>query len=159
MANFKQLNRDVNNVIASLLSNQNFCKLIHFPNDNPLAEADIQDTSQLLMNNIFPLPKTPDVQDEKTSIVNVYFNRFRLGANKGTKEWLLVFDVIVHNDKWILKDSELTRPFMIMNEIDEMINSKRLVGIKELQFNTADLMRHNETFSGYSVAYKAVSAN
>lgn len=160
MANFEQLNGDVNNVITSLLSNQNICKLIYHPSDNPLAESDISDTSILMMKHIFPLPKIPDTTSTESAFINVYLNKFRNGGdNKGTKDWFLTFDVIVHNNKWILTDTEMFRPFLILHEIDKLINNRKVVGIKETQFNSGDIVRYNPSFSGYSVSYKAVSVN
>ncbi|QSF43272.1 hypothetical protein [Paenibacillus tianjinensis] len=158
MARFEQLNQYINDVVSVIISNQNICKFLSCPVDDPLSIPNIDDTSELLFNCIFPFPKVPDVNTEKSSFLTVYIDNFQLGADGGTKNGLVLFNVIVHNDLWRM-DRAMQRPLSILNEIDEMFNGKKTIGAKKVQF---DRLRHvyiNENYSGYQATYSIVSVN
>lgn len=143
MAYFEELDDILNNVIGEkILRNQNLCKLLTcysdtYPNYSydPLAEPDIEDTSSLLMTHVFPLPKLPGTKTENlpypeqgaTMLQKAYLtvvltagNRDFNDINTGFRRMHLVFDIIVHLNEWIIKDS--FRPYKIAAEIDKMLN-------------------------------------
>lgn len=156
MANFKELNDNVTQVLLKLLESQNLCKLLHYISDDPLSEPDI-DPYLLIHKNIFPLPKIPEVSDTKCNYLTVVFDTFRLGENKGVKDGTLMFTVFVHNDLWLI--SGQLRPFSIMHEIDKLFNNQRIIGVKKLQFESGRFVAPNKDYSGYQVIYKVVSGN
>ena len=130
MAFFNECDEILNSVIGeNMLRNQNLCKLLYYYPDcdnkfqfDPIAQPDIRDTSILLMENIFPLPKNPDAETKKQAFVNVTLTGGdRMYENTGFRNLFLVFDIICHLDEWIIKDSY--RVYRIAEEIDSMINN------------------------------------
>lgn len=160
MANFELINQNINSVLMALISNQNLCKLLHYPVDNPYGEPDIEDTAALLFDRIHPLLKVPDVQTVAGSFLNVYFDKYKVSSgNSGVKEGVLIFNVIVHNEKWRMAGTGMLRPYSILHEIDELFNNQRVVGIKKAQFDQLRSLNVNTSFSGYQVSYQVVSGN
>lgn len=160
IAKFKQLNRDLNNVLISLISNQQLCKLLKYNSNNPLEQPDIKDTSELIQletGHVFPIPKIPSTNTEKKSYLTITHDSFRLASNSAIKEWLLKFDLIIHNDLWVIDG--MLRPFSILHEIDEMFNGQRIVGIKKAVLDSCVFVRYGEQFSGYQVRYQVASVN
>lgn len=130
MAFFEECDDILNNVIGEkILRNQNLCKLLYYYSDtnnfnfNPLNEPNIEDTSKLLMNYIYPLPKSPNLETEQKGFLTVvlsgaddnYFN-----SNTGYRKLYLIFDIIVHLNQWIIEDSY--RVYKIAEELDKMFN-------------------------------------
>lgn len=132
MAKFEQVNTYINDTMLLLINNQNLCKLLEYSVDDPFQELDIAETDTLLYNKIYPFPKVPKTETEKSSTLCVFFDDFRLGSdNRGTKEGTIIFNVIVHNDLWRMTGTGMLRPYAILSEIDNIFNNERVMGIKK----------------------------
>jgi hypothetical protein len=159
MAKFDELNKNINNVLFKLIESQNLCKLLLYPTNDALSQPDISDTSSLLFERIYPLPKIPDPVSETGSFLTVLFDSFQLGNNVGTKQGLLTFVVIVHIDSWRMEGTGMLRPFAIMNEIDKLFNQERVIGVKKIDINDGRLIKMNDKFWGYELNYRIVNGN
>lgn len=157
MSRFKELNDNLMKILETLLSSQDLCKLLYYTNDNPLEQPDIQDTTSLLFNKIYPYPFTPNVQDEATSIINVVLTNFRLNQNRSFKDGEICFNILCHINLW--KISGGLRPYSILKEIDELFNGERIVGIGKLEYKNNGLLWANEKYCGYSLVYRINSIN
>lgn len=127
MAFYEELNGIVNNCVSMMMANQDLCKLLYYyPKEidykyDPLAEEDIANPRELLMNHLYPLPKIPDAETEQICFVNVTVcGGDKMEVNKGFRKVLICFDIICHLDAWIIKNGY--RPMKIMSEIDKMLN-------------------------------------
>ncbi|KAA9007386.1 hypothetical protein F4V43_02545 [Paenibacillus spiritus] len=159
MARFKQVNENIENIMVMLADNQNLCKLLFYPSNNPYQEPEIDDTSSLFFTKIFPFPKIPDVKDEAGSYLSIYFDRYRIGSNRGTKEGCIVFTAIVHNNLWRMENTGELRPYSLLHEIDETINRESGLGIKKIEFDSMEFVYVNESYSGYRIIYQISSVN
>ncbi|MBX4152259.1 hypothetical protein [Paenibacillus lautus] len=160
MARFQQLNKNIEEVLLNLIDNQSLCKLLYYPQDDPFNEKEINDTSVLLYNKIYPFPYVPGVQETAGSFLSAFFDNFKLPSdNKGTKEVSLVFNVIVHKNLWRMPGTGMLRPYSILHEVDEICNSQRIVGIKKVPFDKGRLIHYNNDFAGYQVQYQVTSVN
>ena len=63
------------------------------------------------------------------------------------------FDVACPYDEWVLDENSL-RPYLIMQEIDNMFNQAKLSGIGNLQFHRADMLTLSPQIGGFSMEYK-----
>jgi len=129
MAHYEELDDILNQVIGNyFLTNQNLCKLLfYYPEEksftyNPLSQLDIPNTSDLLMKNIFPMPKMPDADLDQNCFLTVTLTGGEPLNNNKYREVYLVVDIICHLDTWIVKNG--FRPYKIANEIDSMLNNK-----------------------------------
>lgn len=130
MAFFEECDDILNNVIGEkILRNQNLCKLLYYYSDtqtfdyNPLAQPKIEDTSKLLMEHIFPLPKLPDLETEQKGYLTVVLSggdKHSDDINTGYRRIYLIFDIICHLKQWIIQDSY--RVYKIAEELDKMFN-------------------------------------
>jgi len=131
MAYFNELDKIINNVVAEkILRNQNICKLLYYYptekiyNYNPFSQPDIVNTSILLMEKVFPLPKMPDSNTDKSGYMTVTLTGGESSNdNQGFENVDLVFDLIFHLDTWFIKNG--SRPYRIAEEIDRMFNNQQ----------------------------------
>ena len=160
MGKFSELNENINKVLMKLIESQNLCKYLYYDTTDPLSGSDISDTTSLLYDKVFPYPtpisvfKDADGIPTASSIINVFFDNYTLGkTNNKFKNGKLVIRVICHMDLWKLDTSQL-RPYCILNEIDEIFNEQRVVGIGKGEFESCRLILEDENYSGYALVYK-----
>lgn len=138
MAYYKELNQIVDNVICEkILRNQHICKLLYYyPNQSDLnsvilpyldyavyEQPDISDTSKLFMKHIYPLPKMPDAKTEQQAYICVTLSGgYETDINIGFRKVNLLIDIICHLNIWYVREGY--RPYLIMSEIDEILNNK-----------------------------------
>lgn len=130
MAYFEECDAILNNIIGEkILRNQNICKLLYYYPEctdysyDPLSQPDIKDTSVLLMEHVFPMPKLPDLETEQKGYMTVTISggdKYSYDSNDGYRRINIIFDIIVHLKSWMIKDSY--RVYKIAEEIDKMLN-------------------------------------
>ena len=161
MGFYQELNSILTLTCSSLLENQNLCKLVYYyPTQtnyqfNPLSQPDIEDTSILLMKNIFPLPKIPDADTEQNCFINVTITRGTpIASNPRFRSVILSFDVICHLDCWIIKGG--VRPLSIIHEIDSIFNFQETkMDILNKPIATDLIPRgYSNKFYGYQLTYE-----
>jgi hypothetical protein len=88
------------------------------------------------------------------SYVAAIFDEFITGQiNPDFKLSTIRFVVACPYDEWISNDHSL-RPYLIMEEIDQMFNKAELKGIGKLQFVRADILTLSSQIGGYSMEYR-----
>ena len=155
VAFFSKLEEMIMLVVQMLESDQTLCKLLYYGEPNPLSQPDIPDTTVLLMNSIFPLPKSPDAEQNQKAFVNVYFySSSPYNKNSGFREVYLCFDVICHLDVWMIDGG--MRPYHISSRIDKMFNNSLVaeLSINPMYFSSWKHMRYSDYFYGYHITYK-----
>ena len=130
MAYFEECDAILNNIIGEkILRNQTICKLLYYYPEcadysyDPLSQPDIKDTSILLMEHVFPMPKLPDLETEQKGYMTVTISggdKYSYDSNDGYRRINIIFDIIVHLKSWMIKDSY--RVYKIAEEIDKMLN-------------------------------------
>lgn len=157
MANFANLSQSGMTIINMILQNQELCKLIYYKEDNPLEQPDIIDTAnKLLMKQLFPLPKKAPAETEETIIVNARFNSGNLtSSNKGFADEYIVIDIMVHLNKWLLKDEKI-RTYEILSRIDKLFNNVYVKGLSMnyILFDGISEIMYSDYFYGYRLRYK-----
>ncbi|MDF2650405.1 MAG: hypothetical protein K0Q73_6210 [Paenibacillus sp.] len=159
MSKFEELNNNMNSILLKLTSSQKLCKYLHYDSDSPQEEADIPNTDVLLFSSIFPLPTVEFSATTEHSYLLAAFDNIKLSSNIRFKEALLRFDIVCHTNLWNMPGESKLRPYSIANEIDELINEQRGLGIGKVQFEEAKILPINEQYSGYRVTYKLYDFN
>ena len=114
-----------------LMSNQRLCRLLKYPCREPF-----------------------DGSTEKMSYIVTVFDDFSiLASNNEFKVSTVRFDIACPYDEWVLNDTSL-RPYLIMQEIDNMFNQSKMQGIGNLNFWRADALTLSPWLGGYSMRYK-----
>ena len=163
---------DVNSSDIKLATSaKNICKLLYYTEKDPLSQPtqnridaqkpvptfnDIQDVTEYIMNKrVLLVPRVP-AEDERGSFIVVILDNFKVSENKQFKPHKIVFDVLVHNDDWLLNNS--LRPYVIMQEIDNIFNNRKL-SIGNVEFVTGDSIVLTPKMIGYSLVYANATFN
>lgn len=144
------------NIANKLMSNQHLCRLLKYQVRDPFNKEKYADVDgvDLLNKQIMIVPKIFDDSTEKTSYVVAMFSGFTTNAlNPDYKLSTVRFDVACPYDEWVLDERSL-RPYLIMQEIDDMFNGAQMAGIGTLQFVRADSLVLTPQIGGYSMLYR-----
>jgi len=154
MAYFELLDVGINVVLDEIFNDQDLCKFLYYNQPNPLDQNTITDTTSLLLQNIFPMPKDPDAKEEKKSYLNIYFyNAKPFENNSGFKKTYLCFDIICHLDIWMINDG--LRPIKICSKIDRIFNNKYFkdLSLSKIFFADWRCNKYSDYFYGYNLVY------
>lgn len=162
MAYYRELELLLNSAVGAILNNEDICKLlVYYPQEidfryDPLIQPKVENPNELLLKNVFPVPKTPDADLKQNCLITVTVKGGdTMLYNKGFRKVLLVFDIICHLDSWIIKGGY--RPLKILSEIDSMFNYKTFNGLEIINLPESRPFRAKEystKFYGYQVAYE-----
>lgn len=144
------------NIANKLMTNQRLCRLLKYQVRDPFDENKHGpvDGADLLNKQILIVPKIWDESTEKMSYVVALFSNFTTNIiNPEFKLSTIRFDVACPYDEWVLSEHSL-RPYLIMQEIDDMFNGARMAGIGTLQFVRAEAIVLTSQIGGYSMLYQ-----
>lgn len=143
------------NMANKLMQNQRICRLLKYQVRDPFDTEKYEDVDGVLLLNkqIMITPKIWDEDTEKTSYIVVLFNNFTTNIiNPDYKIDNISFDIACPYDEWVLSGHSL-RPYLIMEEIDNMFNGAQMAGIGTLQFVRADRNVFTSQIGGYTMQY------
>jgi len=152
------VDRYLNNIKTKLLSNQSICKYLYYDLDNPLAEADISDTSILITDKdnqkIFFTPFTLDSTDSQKTTLTIMVDNFDLDNRTNYyKKMDITFLVMCHKKLWELNDGSneiKLRVNGIWHELNGIFNNKsNIVGLGRAIFDYSKIVQFNDYFWGY----------
>lgn len=144
------------NIANKLMQNQRLCRLLKYQVRDPFDKEKYEDVDgvSLLNKQIMIVPKIFDDSTEKTSYVVAIFSNFITNQmNPDFKLSTVRFDVACPYDEWVLNDKSL-RPYLMMQEIDDMFNGAQMAGIGTLQFVRAESIVLTPQIGGYSMLYQ-----
>ena len=142
-------------ILNKLVNNQRVCRLLKYQVRNPFSDKyEDVDGVELLNKQILAVPKVFDASTEKMSYIVAVFDNFVVNQfNPDFKISTVRFDIACPYDEWLLDESSL-RPYLLMQEIDNMFNQGKLAGIGNLQFHRADMLTLSPQIGGFSMEYK-----
>lgn len=152
---FAVMGEDIFKIVDRLLKNQRLLKLLKYTDNDPLSHPDLtqDEIDKMLHKNILITPKIPDEDQDKNCYIVVLLDNYTVDPeNSDFKATFIRFDVLCPMDRWIIKGSSL-RPYLLMNEIDKDFNEKKLSGIGNLSFSTAERLVVSPYLAGYSLQY------
>ena len=153
---FEVMGTNTFNIANKLMQNQRLCRLLQYQVRDPFDKEKYPDVDgvTLLNKQIMIVPKIFDDSTEKTSYVVAIFSNFVTNAlNPDFKLSSVRFDVACPYDEWVLNDRSL-RPYLMMQEIDNMFNQAQMAGIGTLQFVRAESIVLTPQIGGYSMLYQ-----
>jgi hypothetical protein len=143
-----------NTIINRLLSEQELCKAITYTNTGFLEQPKIEKTEELIYRNIFPHRFIPDVSDSAETYITLSLSNYKL-INSKFKSGLVNIYMFTHRDLF-KTDYGYTRMDYIMTKVEELMDSKRGIGLGELVFAGLNEYVVNEKFQGYVLTYRPV---
>ena len=144
------------NIANKLMQNQKLCRLLKYQVRDPFDKEKYEDVDgiTLLNRQIMIMPKIFDDSTEKTSYIVAMFSNFVVNAlNPDFKLSSIRIDIACPYDEWVLNDKSL-RPYLMMQEIDDMFNGAKMSGIGTLQFVLAESIVLTPQIGGYSMIYQ-----
>lgn len=142
-------------ILNKLVNNQRICRLLKYQVRDPFSDKyEDVDGIELLNKQILAVPKVFDTSTEKMAYIVAVFDNFVVNQfNPDFKISTVRFDIACPYDEWVLDENSL-RPYLIMQEIDNMFNQGKLAGIGNLQFHRADMLTLSPQIGGFSMEYK-----
>ena len=152
---FAVMGENAFNIANKLMQNQRLCRLLKYQTRDPFdKEYPDVDGVSLLNKQIMIMPKIFDESTEKTSYIVAMFSNFVTNSlNPDFKLSTVRFDIACPYDEWVLNDKSL-RPYLMMQEIDDMFNGAQMAGIGTLQFVRAESIVLTPQIGGYSMLYQ-----
>lgn len=102
-----------------------------------------------------PKISIPEHEEIKSYILISFDNFFPNATNPQFRDCTVTFDILCHTDYWDIRNYRL-RPLKIAGYIDGILNNTRLSGIGTFQFAGCNELVLDQTFSGYTLMYKAI---
>ena len=102
-----------------------------------------------------PKISIPEHEEVKSYILISFDNFFPNVTNPQFRDCTVTFDILCHTDYWDIGNYRL-RPLKIAGYIDGILNNARLSGIGTFQFAGCNELVLDQTFSGYTLMYKAI---
>lgn len=102
-----------------------------------------------------PKISIPEHEEVKSYILISFDNFFSNATNPQFRDCTVTFDILCHTDYWDIGNYRL-RPLKIAGYIDGILNNTRLSGIGTFQFAGCNELVLDQTFSGYTLMYKAI---
>lgn len=152
---FEILGDNTFNIANKLISSQRLCRLLKYQVRDPFNKEKYPDVDGALLLNkqVMIIPKIWDESTEKTSYIVALLSNFSVNPlNPEFKISTIRFDVACPYDEWVLDEHSL-RPYLIMQEIDNIFNGARMAGIGSLQFVRAEEIVLTPQIGGYSMWY------
>ena len=153
---FAVMGENAFNIANKLMQNQKLCRLLKYQVRDPFDKEKYEDVDgiTLLNRQIMIMPKIFDDSTEKTSYIVAMFSNFVVNQlNPDFKLSSIRFDIACPYDEWVLNDKSL-RPYLMMQEIDDMFNGAKMSGIGTLQFVRAESIVLTPQIGGYSMIYQ-----
>lgn len=152
---FSVMGENLFKIANRLINNKRLCRLLKYQDLEPLNTELHPDVNgvDLLHKQILIIPKFPEDGIEASFVLAVFDNFTINPANQDFKLTRIRFDVVCPYTEWTINESTL-RPYLIMEEIDQMFNQAKLSGIGNLQFVNAVPLTLSPQVGGYSLYYQ-----
>ena len=162
MGRFEKLNDDMQMLADKILADQDLCKLIHYPDNNPLDQPDVNPEiirDERLLSFISKI----ELADKVGTYVLIRVPNFRPSKGGYFISSLLLFDVYTHSKSKVVyyTDSQGNRKkgnrvMLILDRIDDIMASLG-AGVGQDSLNGGgEVANSNATFSGHSIGYANV---
>ena len=154
-SSFLSVEKDMGIIIDNILKNPRIQRLLYYTSADALDKPDLDDDQKLslLEHNIKIVPKIT-VDNVEYNYLLISFNNFVLSSNPEFRDNVIEFDIVCHLENWQLKDFQL-RPFKIAAELDYMFNKKKLTGIGNLEFLSAQEKVLSDEYAAVCLKYIA----
>ncbi|MGJ0846632.1 hypothetical protein ACR77J_08080 [Tissierella praeacuta] len=169
MGRFEKLNDDIQALADKILEDQELCKLIHYPENNPLDQPDINGQRHILNKRLLlftpkiPMADTSNNTQDNGTYITIRPTRLRPTNGGYYIVSLLCFDIYCHknirpiyyvDENGIKKNGD--RAILIMDRIEKFMDGIDLSIGKNNLDGIIEIMNSNATFSGYTLGYKDV---
>mgnify|MGYP006878638441 CR=1 FL=1 len=160
MGRFEKLNDDIQALADKILEDQDLCKLIHYPDNNPLDQPNVNGKRHILDKRLLLFtPKIPLAEEQGTYVL-IRVPNFRPSNGGYYISSLLLFDVYVHEGTRVVyytdnkgNEKKGDRVMLILDRIEKIMEDLG-IGIGQDNLNGGgEVANNNATFTGHSIGY------
>lgn len=155
---FETTQKDLFKIAEKIMGNEKLKKLLYHTTRDALTRPELTDeqTLGLLHENVRVIPQLVIDKEVKSYIVVTFDNFCPNDNNPEYRDNLITFDVLCDLDIWVMDNYNL-RPYLIMGEIDGMLNNKKLNGIGTVDFVSANQLLLSEDLAGFTLVYRVIN--
>jgi hypothetical protein len=135
MSRLRELSEYKNTIIQRLVGNMNILKAVYYQNENFLEQPDVS-TDKVLYSNIFPYNFIPSTDEELRTMktyITLSISDYKKAGGPQFKAGNIFINVFTHKNLFRTNYGVL-RVDYIISEVDEIMNSKRGLGLGQLEF-------------------------
>ncbi len=158
MARLRQWQSIVNKTLEMIRNNDKVLQYISNSSDEPY-NIPVPKWEDVLMKNVFPMPKEPGSVSTEKTFINVYmYGTDIVPENPYYHDDYLYVEVGCHIETWMLKNGEI-RPYTICALIDEMFDRFDIpdMSIQKVLPSTYKVLKFGDMFYGYRMKYKCTN--
>lgn len=157
---FYKLNISMNEIVKCLLANEKLCKLIFYDETNIDDKPNLtnEQKDELIEKRLRTVPNI-DFDDKVKTFIIIGFDDFSL--NSTNPEFInqsISITIYCHKDIWKINNGQL-RPFLILNEIHQVLCGSRDFGIGRLMLASGGLSVLSSEMAGYIIKYISTDFN
>lgn len=153
--NLKEMGENLQKIMKCLLANQNLMKYVYYTDKDPLAQPDLEKaiiTHEIYQNLVKIIPRlVPNTSAKSMIAINVSSGQ-KNPSNREFRDVVLEIEVFVPITQWIIKSDNL-RPFLIMGEIQESLEGKRINGLGKIEGGDFDFNFVSEEMTSYKMYF------
>lgn len=160
MSYFSEWEQITSKVLELVRKNNELLQYICNPSEEPQSAPPPQ-WENIIMKNVFPVPKDPASIGEQKDFINVYISSsYPYEDNPFFRIDYLNIEVVCHLETWLVKGGRI-RPYIICNLIDEMLNYKQHpeLSIQKPMNYGAKVAKFGDMFYGYKMVYRLSNAS
>ncbi|MGM1044880.1 MAG: hypothetical protein ACQEXX_01900 [Bacillota bacterium] len=158
MSQLEDLSKDKFTALDRILNHQNIMKAVVNDKLNFLDSDDIENPEDYIFDRIFPHRFIPKTSEKQKTYITLSFGDYRSVKGGAFKSGKITFSVFTHQDLF-RTDYGVLRTDYIISEIEQLMNSKRGIGIGKTEFFKMDELSLNSEYHGSYIAYKIFEFN
>ncbi|WP_336744513.1 hypothetical protein [Paenibacillus sp. y28] len=157
MTRLAELTDYKNKIINRMVGSEQLCKALFYTEPDFLNKPAVEDPSGLIYQGIYSYRFVPKIDQQPRTYITVTLKKFQ-PVKQTFKSGLIYFHVFTHTDLLPVAQGG-TRVDYMLNQIDELFNQQRGIGIGKLEFYVMNDFVLNELYTGSYLVYKTVDFN
>ena len=154
---FDDLDNNLQNIMITLLENENICKLLYYNTADALDKPNVENPLDLISTKFYNQTFIPPTETESTYIT-IFFDRFDgVDGNPYLKRGRLFINVSTHRNLWNINSG--LRVVKIIAEIDKILNKQRVSNsLTKDFFGKMNYRPISELFNSYDIWYTNIDS-
>jgi hypothetical protein len=122
-------------ILNEIFENTDLMKLIHYPQSNPLEQADIENKSDVFMNTLSPIPFTFVVPTHEGCELRVFLSNGKV-KHRAWLNSIVFFQFVYHNNTCLINMNGVNkiRFYEVLNKIVETFENRSIGTLGILNF-------------------------
>ena len=157
--NCKEIGENLQKIVMRLMANDRLINLLYYTDKDPLSKPHLSDEekrTEIYDKLIKIIPRVGADETSHSIIAIRAMDGLRLEDNGEFKIVNISVEVFCPLTQWVIKDTNL-RPFLILGEIQESLEDKKVNGLGKIQGGDFSLSFLTEEISCYEMTFQIIS--